>query len=75
VPRVWISILADGDLTNWASVLPRETQLDAVHMGYGHIWPPHLFICFKFFLQNNNIPSLPGKAKILSTTELKLCEI
>jgi len=32
VPGVWISILANGSLANWASVLLREPLLDAVHM-------------------------------------------
>lgn len=32
VTEVWISILADGSLANWANVLLREPLLDAVHM-------------------------------------------
>jgi hypothetical protein len=32
VPGVWISILANGSLANWASVFLREPLLDAVDM-------------------------------------------
>jgi len=54
VPGVGILSLGDGSLANWASVLLREPLLDAVHMvAMATFQPSHLFVRFKFFLQNN----------------------
>ena len=54
VPGVGISSLGDSSLANWASVLLREPLLDAVHMvAMATFQPSHLFVRFKFFLQNN----------------------
>jgi hypothetical protein len=56
VPGVGILSLGDGSLANWASVLLREPLLDAVHMvAMATFQPAHLFVRFKFFLQNNCI--------------------
>ena len=54
VPGIGILSLGDSSLANWASVLLREPLLDAVHMvAMATFQPSHLFVRFKFFLQNN----------------------